>query len=73
MQYQLIQTRTEADIVGVITLYRPQQLNALNDQLMDELGHALKAFDADLAIGCGYWRYGQLQFCRCLPRRLHHP
>ena len=52
MAYQLIQIRTEADKVGVITLYRPQQLNALNDQLMDELGHALKAFDADPAIGC---------------------
>ncbi len=35
-----------------ITLNRPKQLNALNDQLMDELGAALKAFDADDAIGC---------------------
>jgi enoyl-CoA hydratase len=52
MAYQLIQIRTEADKVGVITLYRPQQLNALNDQLMDELGHALKGFDADPDIGC---------------------
>ena len=52
MPYQLIQTRTEADKVGVITLNRPQQLNALNDQLMDELGQALKAWDADEAIGC---------------------
>jgi enoyl-CoA hydratase len=52
MAYQLIQIRTEADKVGVITLYRPQQLNALNDQLMDELGHALKGFDADPEIGC---------------------
>jgi enoyl-CoA hydratase/carnithine racemase len=39
--------RIEADKVGVITLNRPKQLNALNDQLMDELGAALKAFDAD--------------------------
>jgi enoyl-CoA hydratase len=38
--------------VGIVTLNRPQQLNALNDQLMDELGAALKAFDADDAIGC---------------------
>ena len=52
MSYQLIQTRVEADKVGIITLNRPQQLNALNDQLMDELGHALKAWDADAAIGC---------------------
>ena len=37
---------------GVITLNRPKQLNALNDALMDELGAALKAFDADEGIGC---------------------
>ena len=37
--------------VGVITLNRPRQLNALNDALMDALGQALLAFDADEAIG----------------------
>ena len=38
--------------VGLITLNRPRQLNALNDELMDALGNALKTFDADPAIGC---------------------
>jgi enoyl-CoA hydratase len=38
--------------VGVITLNRPKQLNALNAQLMVELGQALKDFDANEAIGC---------------------
>ena len=52
MTYELIQVRTEAGKVGVITLNRPKQLNALNDQLMDELGAALLAFDTDPAIGC---------------------
>ena len=52
MSYEMIQVRTEADKVGVITLNRPKQLNALNNELMDELGAALKAFDADPAIGC---------------------
>ena len=52
MGYEFIQTRIEADRVGVITLDRPKQLNALNGQLMVELGQALKAFDADDAIGC---------------------
>ena len=52
MSYQLIQVHTEAGKVGVITLNRPKQLNALNGELMDELGAALKAFDADPAIGC---------------------
>lgn len=37
--------------VGVITLNRPKQLNALNDALMDQLGAALLAFDADDGIG----------------------
>jgi len=37
--------------VGLIRLNRPKALNALNDALMDELGVALFAFDADEAIG----------------------
>jgi len=37
--------------VGVITLNRPAQLNALNDALMDALGQALLALDADPDIG----------------------
>jgi enoyl-CoA hydratase len=52
MTYECIEVRTEADKVGIIQLNRPKQLNALNDQLMDELGQALKAFDADEKIGC---------------------
>jgi enoyl-CoA hydratase len=52
MAYETIEVRTEADKVGIITLNRPKHLNALNDQLMDELGAALLAFDADEAIGC---------------------
>jgi enoyl-CoA hydratase len=38
--------------VGVVALNRPKQLNALNDALMNELGTALLAFDADDNIGC---------------------
>jgi len=49
--YLNILVRTEGR-VGLITLNRPKQLNALNDALMDELGAALKAFDADADIGC---------------------
>ncbi|WP_244815132.1 enoyl-CoA hydratase [Caballeronia sp. Lep1P3] len=44
----LVETRGR---VGLITLHRPKALNALNDALMDELGAALKAFDADDDIG----------------------
>jgi len=52
MSYQLIQVQTQAEKVGVIPLKRPKQLNALNSELMVELGTALKAFDADPQIGC---------------------
>jgi enoyl-CoA hydratase len=52
MSYQLIQVRTEAEKVGIITLNRPKQLNALNSELMVEMGTALKLFDADPHIGC---------------------
>lgn len=45
----LLETR---DRVALIRLHRPKQLNALNDALMDELGDALAAFDADDAISC---------------------
>ena len=37
---------------GLVTLNRPKQLNALNDALMDQLGAALLAWDADDSIGC---------------------
>ncbi|MCB1803636.1 MAG: enoyl-CoA hydratase [Candidatus Competibacteraceae bacterium] len=55
MSYENIQVAehdTGALQTGVITLHRPKQLNALNDGLMDDLGAALKAYDADERIGC---------------------
>jgi enoyl-CoA hydratase len=45
------ETRGTSGRVGLITLNRPKALNALNDQLMDELGDALRKFDGDDAIG----------------------
>ncbi len=51
MSYETILTSTDGR-VGVITLNRPKALNALNDQLMDELGEALLSFDADSNISC---------------------
>ena len=55
MTFETIITSTQGPDsrkVGIVTLNRPKQLNALNDQLMDELASALKAFDADDGIGC---------------------
>ncbi|MEI6300369.1 MAG: enoyl-CoA hydratase [Betaproteobacteria bacterium] len=51
MSYEMILAETRGRI-GFVTLNRPKQLNALNDQLMNELGDALLKFDADEAIGC---------------------
>jgi len=50
MATQFIRVETRGR-VGLITLDRPQALNALNDTLMDELGAALLALDADEGIG----------------------
>src|SRR5918996_221476 len=50
MSYELI-TVQQKGRVGVITLNRPKQLNALSPQLMAELGKALAAFDGDAGIG----------------------
>lgn len=50
MGYENILVETHGK-VGLITLNRPKALNALNDALMDELGAALKAFDADEGVG----------------------
>ena len=38
--------------VAIIRLNRPKALNALNDNMMNELGDALARFDADKTIGC---------------------
>ena len=54
MTYDTLLTAVHGDgpvRAALITLNRPQALNALNDTLMDELGAALRAFDADPAIG----------------------
>jgi enoyl-CoA hydratase len=50
MEYQNILVEARGR-VGLVTLNRPKALNALNDQLMDELGHALLVFDGDDGIG----------------------
>ena len=51
MSYKTILTEVDGK-VATITLNRPEVLNALNDQLMNELGAALLGFDADDNIGC---------------------
>lgn len=50
MTYETILVETLGK-VGLVRLNRPQVLNALNDQLMTELGQALMDFDSDDNIG----------------------
>ncbi|MGH7116604.1 MAG: enoyl-CoA hydratase/isomerase family protein, partial [Stellaceae bacterium] len=51
MSYEHILVDLE-DGVGVVTLNRPDKLNAMNRKLSGELRDAVKALDADNQIGC---------------------
>ncbi|GGI18778.1 enoyl-CoA hydratase [Oxalicibacterium faecigallinarum] len=51
MEYENILVEQRGKVV-IVTLHRPAVLNALNDQLMDELGHALLKFDTDEGVSC---------------------
>jgi enoyl-CoA hydratase len=51
MQFKNILVETRGK-VGLITLNRPQALNALNSELIGELNQALERFEADPGIGC---------------------
>lgn len=51
MSFTCIRSETRGRI-GLVTLHRPEALNALNDTLVDELGQALDSFEADDNICC---------------------
>ena len=51
MAYETLLVETRGK-VGLVTLHRPQALNALNSTLVRELNQALDAFEADAGIGC---------------------
>ena len=51
MAYEHILTETDFG-VGIITLNRPDKLNAMNRRLSHELHTAVKAMEADADIGC---------------------
>ena len=51
MNYEHILAEAE-DGVGIITLNRPDKLNAMNRRLVSELHDAVQRFDADDAVGC---------------------
>lgn len=51
MAYETILVETKGK-VGLITLNRPQALNALNGQLIGEINTVLDGFEKDAGIGC---------------------
>jgi enoyl-CoA hydratase len=51
MAYETILVETKGK-VGLITLNRPQALNALNGRLIGEINAALDRFEAEASIGC---------------------
>ena len=53
LSYDFLKTekKGEKENVAVIHLYRPRALNALCDELMKELGEALKEYDNDDGVG----------------------
>ena len=51
MAYKTLLTEVD-DAVAIVTLNRPDALNAFNNELMDELTEVLDRFDADATIGC---------------------
>lgn len=52
MAYEMIVVETPAPGVGLVRINRPDALNALNGQVVDEIFTALEGFDADPATGC---------------------
>ncbi|MAW33583.1 MAG: enoyl-CoA hydratase [Proteobacteria bacterium] len=51
MKYENIKTKQEGR-VALITLHRPEALNALSPELMRELSDAVDSFDANENVGC---------------------
>lgn len=53
LSYEFIKTekKGEKQNVGLVQLNRPRALNALCDELMTEVGEAMKDFDADPSVG----------------------
>ena len=52
MAYQHLLLEQPEPGIYLLTVNRPQALNALNEALIAELNHALSEFEADPGIGC---------------------
>ena len=62
MNYTVISTENRGS-VGIITLKRPEALNAVNRQMLEELAGAVAAFEADDTVAVLVLR-GSDKLCR---------
>lgn len=60
--YQYVTAEKKGN-VGVVTFNRPEAMNALNQQVVEDVTDALKAFDADDSVGCMILAGGEKAFC----------
>ncbi|QYK01665.1 MULTISPECIES: enoyl-CoA hydratase-related protein [Shewanella] len=60
--YQFVKTERQGK-VGIVTFNRPEAMNALNQQVVEDVTNALKAFDADDSVGCMILAGGEKAFC----------
>lgn len=51
MPFEFVLTEVDGPL-GIVTINRPEVLNALNPRTVEEIGEALQAFDRDEAIRC---------------------
>ena len=64
MSYETILVE-QRDAVTLVTLNRPQALNALNSQVLADLIAAFAAYDADLSQRCLVLTGSEKAFARC--------
>lgn len=60
--YQFVITERKEN-VGIITINRPEAMNALNQQVAEDVTNALMEMDADNSIGCMVLAGGDKAFC----------
>lgn len=60
--FKYVKTERKGNI-GIVTFNRPEAMNALNEQVAEEVTDALMAFDADDGIGCLILAGGDKAFC----------